>query len=204
MNAITIQAKAIRAKTRLVQNRRARGQNAILDRGLATILATVAIIGALAAYFLFAQNNNAQAEQSQIASISAEVDNLYGSQSSYVGLTTAIIASSGALPPAWVVAGVGGAGIASVYRSAITLAPVTNVVTGLIDGAWTLTLNAVPNAACLTLASTNVGSSEYGVSINGTGAPTGPTPAGTNPLPTPAAAAVSCTKGANTLVFYLT
>jgi hypothetical protein len=184
---------------------RQRGQNAILDRGLATILATVAIVGALAAYFLFSGNSNAQAQQAQIASIAAEVDNLYGSQSSYTGLSTNQIAASGSLSPNWVVPGAAGAlGIASVYKSAITLAPVANPYTGLANGAWTLTLANVPASACLTLATTNVGSGELGVSINGAGAPAAAPAAGVSPLPTPATAQAACAKGANTLVFYLT
>ena len=206
-HAAASKPKAQRKLTSLERRlrRRHRGQNAILDRGLATILATLAIIGALATYFLFSGNSNAQAEQNQISSIAAEVDNLYGTQSNYAGLTTASIASSGALSPQWVNgAGTATATLVSIYRSQIVLAAVANPYTGLANGAWTMTINTVPAAGCVSLATTLVGNNELGVSINGKGAPTTAPAAGVSPLPNPAQAQASCSTGANTMVFYLT
>jgi hypothetical protein len=192
------------AIVRSTRKRRARGQNAILDRNLSTILAAVAIVGVLAAYFLSSANSNAQAQQNQVASIAAEVDNLYGSQSNYTGLTTNSIALTGALSPQWVNGKGAAATLVSIFRSTIVLAPVANPYTGLANGAWTLTLPNVPPAACNSLATTLVGSGELGLSINGVGAPVAAPVAGTSPLPAPAAAQAACNAGANTLVFFMT
>ena len=183
-------------------HRRQRGQNAILDRGLATILATVAIVGALASYFLFAGNSDAQAQQSQLTAVTAQIANLYGNQSTFTGLTAAQIAGSGALSPQWVTGTGTSASIVSIFKSPVVLAPIAHPYTSLANGAYTLTITNVPPAACISLASTNIGSGELGIAINGAGGPgtTAPLP-GVNPLPTPAAAQTACSTGNNTLVY---
>ena len=184
---------------------RARGQNAIMDRGLATILTTAGIIGALASFYIFSPNNSATAEKSQIAAIGVAVDMLYKGVPDYTSLTTPLLVSFGALPTQWVQTGAVGAQptIVSMFRSAITVAPVTNVLTGLVNGAWTLTIAAVPQSSCIVLATSMDGPNEFGVAINGVGAPTGPSPTGVNPLPTTAAAAIACNKTENSMAFYL-
>jgi hypothetical protein len=190
------------AANRAALRRRRSGQNAILDRGLSAIIAALAILGVLAAYFLFSGNSQAQNEQAQLSAITAEVENLYGTQSNYTGLTANVIALTGALSPSWVSGTGATAAIVSVYKSDIAIAPIANPTTGLADGAYTVTLPDIPNSACALLATTNVGTNELGVSLNGTGAPTGAPKTGASPLPLPAVAEANCQKGANAMVFY--
>ena len=143
-----------------------RGQVGVMDRGLAAVLGAAAMLGLIGVYFHNTADVAADNQVDQINTIGAEVARLYGAQSSqYQNITAQVIAQSGSIPPQWTDAAQ--ANLISVYKSTIALAAVTNPATNVAFGAWTMTINNVPQAACSVLLTTTYAPTMLGSAING-------------------------------------
>lgn len=176
------------------KKKRARGQSQILENGLVRIIAIFAVVLVLGMFWLASGSSKAEQQKAQIATIATAVSQLYGTQSTYNGLTSKVLASNGSIPQQWV----SGTNLVSIYKSMITLASVSNPITGLTDGAWSLSIANVPQDGCNFLATSQDAPNQIQLVAGKSTATLG---ANTPPTLAPATAQTACASGQNTMTW---
>ena len=166
---------------------------------------TGVLAGAVLMYTVASTQMDIRDLKKEAADIAKQVATMKNSETGYAGLTTAMIASSRVLQHQQTVSTSAGpnTGIVTGDGSSIEVAPVKDPDSQATDSAWTLTMNNVSLSACVLYATDGLGLKEYGVAINGIGAPVGPQPLNMNPLPSKAAAESACQQKDNRMTFYV-
>lgn len=176
------------------KKKRARGQSQILENGLVRIIAIFAVVLVLGMFWLASGSSKAEQQKAQIATIATAVSQLYGTQSTYNGLTSQVIAKNGSIAQQWV----SGDHLVSIYKSMITLASVSNPITGLTDGAWSLTIENVPQDGCNFLATSQDAPNQIQLVAGKSTATLG---ANTPPTLKPSEAQNACASGQNKMTW---
>lgn len=150
----------------------------VMKRGLTlmeTVLALViglAVIGGVLVYFNQAQTTNQSIEYEQeITSIVGIVDQLYGSQSNFSGISTQIIAQSGLLPNKY---SSDKNTIVSPSKGEVDISPESR--NNGSNNAFHITMKSVPNKVCSNLMTADFGSNMLNHKVNGNDFGTTPAP----------------------------
>lgn len=158
-------------KTFILPNRVMKRGLTLMETVLALIVGLVVIAGVLV-YFNQAQTTNQSIEYEQeITSIVGTVDQLYGAQSNFSGITTQIIAQSGLLPNKY---SSDKSTIVSPSKGAVNITPESK--NNGSNNAFTITMNSVPNKVCSNLMTTDFGSNMLDHKVNGNDFGTSPAP----------------------------
>lgn len=145
---------------------------------MAAIIIGLVVIGGAVAMFGGGMSGAKTTDVSQnVAAIAGNVAKVYQGSTNYAGLTNTVAIKANLVPVGWV----SGTTITDPWGGAVTIAGAA--------GSWSLTLAGVPTDACVSLARNEDGAAT--VTANGT------TTAGSaaTPVPSPTAAATSCTNG---------
>jgi major structural subunit of bundle-forming pilus len=167
------------AALRVRRANRSQGAFDLTELALYLVAGILLLIGIIALFESVFGSTKAQTAQSQFNTVVTEVRSLYGNQPTYSGLTTAIIANSGAMAAAWLDSAPPSATtILNPWHGAISVAP------NSANTAFVLTDKGLPTNACVAIATQDEGSGFQTEAINGGTA--------TTTVPAAATAQTSC------------
>jgi hypothetical protein len=162
----------VAAALRVRRQNRSQGAFDLTELALYLVAGILLLIGIIALFESVFGSTKTTTAESQFNTITTEVRSLYGSASTYTGLTTSVVANSGALPTSWLDASPPAA--ANIYN------PFKGAVTVTADATATnfdIKEDSLPVQACTALATQDEGSSFVSESINGKTVTTVPTAA---------------------------
>jgi prepilin-type N-terminal cleavage/methylation domain-containing protein len=156
---------------------------------IAMVLAIAALIIAGVMLFFGNASSNQKSNDTiaEVANIAQIVRSLYAGQSDYTGITTAVVAQSGQMPAKWV------SGVTAL-NNPFGKSVVISTASGTSQ--FSIALSGLPAAACVKLATYDLGTGTYGTLAGNTASYGGPV--------SPATAQTACaSSSANTVTYYL-
>ena len=129
----------------------------LIEASMVLALSAIVVSGVMFYYQSASDSNKTQNTISEVMSTVAAINGLFVGQSSYDGLNTAVLAHSSAIPVTY--KGSDGNSITNPFGGNVSITAGTN--------RYGITLDKIPTSACLNLASMNLGTSLYGVAVNG-------------------------------------
>lgn len=136
----------------------------LIEASMVLALSAVVIAGAVMYYNSASESNKTQRAQSLLGGIQAGVQSVFATRPNYVGLTSSVLASTSAIPRAFIEAATNT--IVNPWGGVVT------VLTGNPNRQYTVSFAGVPKGACGPLASADLGNSLVSVAV-GTGTTAG-------------------------------
>lgn len=130
----------------------------LIEASMVLALSAVVVAGVMFYYQSASDNNKLQAAQAELMGVVSTVNSLYAGQSTYSGLTTEQIIKGGQLPPSLV--DTSSNTIKNPFGGSVAAAAASDVST------YTLTMQGVPRAPCVSMGSTQIGSSLVQLQVN--------------------------------------
>lgn len=135
----------------------------LIESAMVLALAATVTAGVMFYYQSASDSNKTQAAISEVMSATSAINGLYIGQSSYDKLSASVLVNSSAIPDNYKSGSGSGAKIKNPFGGELTVSPASDSDKGKYG--YYLTLDGLPQSACISLATLNLGTSAAGYGV---------------------------------------